>query len=192
MREVVSSQLPGVCHGFSLRFPLTIIAAGFFRENKAGVLLQLSGQRDGIIWGEEALLPVGVVVEGPTVVPVLPVALVPARLDVGHVGEVGVGEGEVVAGHVDVLAVGRQDGALVLQVESSPGGGPEAGRGRPPGLLGEFAGLEVCVVGGRPADVGAGLDTELSAARDVLHILSLSNRKWVLWSSFKANLSPPH
>ena len=29
---------------------LTIIAAGFFREDKAGVLLQLSWQRDGVIW----------------------------------------------------------------------------------------------------------------------------------------------
>ena len=59
-----------------------------------------------LTWREEALLPVRVVVEGPAVVPVLPVALVPAGLDVGHVGQVGVGEGEVVAGHVDVLAVG--------------------------------------------------------------------------------------
>ena len=58
-----------------------------------------------LTWGEEALLPVWVVVEGPAVVPVLSVALVPARLDVRDVGEVGVSEGEVVAGHVDILAV---------------------------------------------------------------------------------------
>ena len=68
------------------------------------------------------------------------------------------------------------DGTLVLQVESSPDGRPEAGRGRPPGLLGEFAGLDVGVVGCRPADVVAGLDTQLPAPGYGLHILSLNNR----------------
>ena len=76
----------------------------------------------GLTWREEALLPVRVVVEGPAVVPVLPVALVPAALDVGNVGEVGVGEGEIVARHVDVLAVGWhwEEGETVNDTQTSP------------------------------------------------------------------------
>ena len=56
---------------------------------------------------EETLPSLGVVVEGPAVVGALVVALGPAALDVGHLGDVGVGEGQVVPRHVDILAVGR-------------------------------------------------------------------------------------
>ena len=87
--------------------------------------MQLGWQRNGVILTEiyikthhqtfnssftsteEALPPLGVVVEGPAVVGVLVVALGPAALDVRHLGDVGVGEGQVVPRHVDVLAVGR-------------------------------------------------------------------------------------
>ena len=53
--RLLNSVMFNVCHGTvcSLRFPLTIIAAGFFWENEAGVLLQLSWQRDGIIWEDK-------------------------------------------------------------------------------------------------------------------------------------------
>ena len=75
------------------------------------------------------------------------------------------------------IMISLTDGALVLQVECSPGGRPEGGRGGPPGLLGELAGLEVGVVGGGPADIVGGLDAKLPASRDVLDVLSLLKNK---------------
>ena len=54
-----------------------------------------------------AYLSKGVVVEGAAVVLALRRALRPALLDVRHEADVGVGEGQVGAGAVNVLAVGR-------------------------------------------------------------------------------------
>ena len=56
---------------------------------------------------QEAYLSKGVVVEGAAVVLALRRALRPALLDVRHEADVGVGEGQVGAGAVHVLAVGR-------------------------------------------------------------------------------------
>ena len=83
------------------------------------------------------------------------------------------------------------DCALVLQVEGPPGGGPEAGRGGPPGLLRELAGPEVGVVGGGPADVVGRLDTELPAASDGVHILSLRGEEVTLTDPVESESLPP-
>ena len=56
---------------------------------------------------EETLPALGVVVEGSAVVGALVVALGSAALDVGHLGDVGVGEGQVVTRLVYILTVGR-------------------------------------------------------------------------------------
>ena len=85
----------------------TRVAAGALAEGEVSVGLDPVRQGHGVVRGQEALLPEPVVVEGPAVVLALGRALGPALLDVGHGADVGVGEGKVRAGLVDVLAVSR-------------------------------------------------------------------------------------
>ena len=77
-------------------------------------MLKSRWKADRVVRAEETLLAEGVEVERAAVVSGLGGALRAALLNVVHPGQVGVREGEVGPGLVQVLAVGRHIGALIL------------------------------------------------------------------------------
>ena len=80
----------------------------------APVLLKTRWKADWVVRAEETFLAEGVEVERAAVVSGLGGALGAALLNVVDPGQVGVREGEVGPGLVQVLAVGRHIGALIL------------------------------------------------------------------------------
>jgi hypothetical protein len=84
----------------------TRIASRSLAEGKVPVRLQSGREGDGVVGREETLFAEGVVVERAAVVLALGGALRAALFNVGDGADVGVGEREVRAGLVHVLAVG--------------------------------------------------------------------------------------
>ena len=156
-------RLPLTLSSLSVKFN-TRIASSSLAEREVPVGLQASRHADRIVRRQEALLPEGVEVERAAVVLTLSRALRATLLDVGHRGNVGVGEGQISARLVHVLAVGGNVRTFVLDVIGVPAvGESEIIRRGSSGLFAQLAKSARGVVSDRSTFVERGFQTEISA-----------------------------